>query len=715
MEVLTNGTSPSATEKHETPPARPSLDSPRTPEAAAEIRRNFFRRVSPESQHAEDYGSRRHSGISNSSTVIEAIIVTTPPQRPRKLRHVSKASSLRSEVDTNAFDSPAATSGRASFESTEMPARRLPKTRLSISDGRMQPLTPERDRRIRVTDPLLRHHKDTASLRTDAQWPSGVSRSRVAAQSVDETLSRYPTASYHRRASDALAIASPTKRISLESPSKRINYESESSSDMPFSNRAPRLAQRTELGSNQAAFNATRHATQRALENILPPFSPKSSDNESLVTVIRKRSGASIDRINGRSSTDDGLLRPRSNRRASDAGSGRSIDRGEFSTRWSIDRATLRSEDHPRHLYSQTTPFSQTSDVPEVSEATAVNIYPHNNRSLVVVEQPKIARPVAEEIEQQHNAPPPDQPLLTFQPSTPPNKPAELVENSPLTNPRNAPLPPIINVLPATPALDEADALDGANADGLQRRPSLLQRARRYSDNIIQPIIKRSTSLRRHHSHRTNQARRSEAERLHPNWRPRDFWDDNSDSESDFGDGVPGEDLGRYDRLPPGGDTSDPPLPRRLTQRLPGFRGTGGFLIGNSLGVERHGTNKRRPHVTLPANFLSQRRPLAGSGDVTAAAGASAIPVDDAHRVRKKQSLGSLRSASARQREQQGRQSARRRWRTMSLRIEYVGIGGLRERWRARQLRAHERRAEKRREEIRRSIGPKFLVQNGAV
>ena len=269
--------------------------------------------------------------------------------------------------------------------------------------------------------------------------------------------------------------------------------------------------------------------------------------------------------------------------------------------------------------------------------------------------------------------------------------------------------------MPATPAHDEGDARDGANADGLQRRPSLLQRARRYSDNIIQPIIKRSTSLRRRNSHRTDLARRSEAERLHPNWRPRDFWDDNSDSESDFGDGVPGEDLGRYDRLPPGGDTSDPPLPRRLTQRLPGFRGAGGFLIGNSLGVERHGTNKRRPHVTLPANFLSQRRQEAGSGDVVAVAGASPIPVDDAHRVRKKQSLGSLRSASARQREQQGRQSARRRWRTMSLRIEYVGIGGLRERWRARQLRAHERRAEKRREEIRRSIGPKFLVQNGAV
>jgi hypothetical protein len=265
-------------------------------------------------------------------------------------------------------------------------------------------------------------------------------------------------------------------------------------------------------------------------------------------------------------------------------------------------------------------------------------------------------------------------------------------------------------VLPATPAHDEGDPLDRTDTDGLQRRPSLLQRARRYSDNIIQPIIKRSTSLRRRHSHR--QTRRSEAERLHPNWHPRDFWDNNSDSESDFGDGAPGEDFGR-DRLPPGGDTSEPPLPRRLTQRLPGFRGAGGFLIGNSLGVERHGTNRRRPHVTLPANFLSTRRRKNG-GDEATTAGAQAVPVDDAHRVRKKQSLGSLRGAGARQQQQQQQQQQqvdegrRRRWRAMSLRIEYVGIGGLRERWRARQ-------AERRREKIRRSIGPKFLVQNGAV
>ena len=34
-----------------------------------------------------------------------------------------------------------------------------------------------------------------------------------------------------------------------------------------------------------------------------------------------------------------------------------------------------------------------------------------------------------------------------------------------------------------------------------------------------------------------------------------------------------------------------------MSVRMPGFRGKGGFLVGNSLGIDRHGTNNRRHHV----------------------------------------------------------------------------------------------------------------------
>ena len=42
---------------------------------------------------------------------------------------------------------------------------------------------------------------------------------------------------------------------------------------------------------------------------------------------------------------------------------------------------------------------------------------------------------------------------------------------------------------------------------------------------------------------------------------------------------------------------------------MPGFRGSGGFLLGNSLGMDRHGTNKRRPHVTPPGGTDSTPTP----------------------------------------------------------------------------------------------------------
>jgi len=92
-------------------------------------------------------------------------------------------------------------------------------------------------------------------------------------------------------------------------------------------------------------------------------------------------------------------------------------------------------------------------------------------------------------------------------------------------------------------------------------------------------------------------------------------YDTDSDS-SIWGDEFPYED-DEEDVLPRGGDTSDvepepEPAPRSTLARgrsvkrllgLEGFRGSGGFLIGNSLGVERAGTNRRRHYISLPARL----------------------------------------------------------------------------------------------------------------
>lgn len=35
-----------------------------------------------------------------------------------------------------------------------------------------------------------------------------------------------------------------------------------------------------------------------------------------------------------------------------------------------------------------------------------------------------------------------------------------------------------------------------------------------------------------------------------------------------------------------------------MSVRMPGFRGNGGFLVGNSTGIDRHGSNNRRHYVS---------------------------------------------------------------------------------------------------------------------
>lgn len=442
--------------------------------------------------------------------------------------------------------------------------------------------------------------------------------------------------------------------------------------------------------------------------------------------------------------------------------------------RVSFDRSASRTEEHAnaRHLYSQSTPFSQFSDTVEVTEATAVSIYPHNNNSLLVVQQsrgnsllpeqrqltgntyltPQDDREVRksptppfvdadeapQEAREEFDEPYP-QPTLTFEPSTPPMQ-SDLPQpdgvDSPLENPRDPPEPPKINFIPPTPMEElEKELVPGPpgpperSDSHPQRRLSVLQRARRYSDNLITPLFARAPNNRtrfdndsHRHTHRNPSVPsvNDEDGTLHPFWRPRGFWDgfEDGDSESDGEEG-----------LPQGGDTSDiedpepePPRPRRastLGNKLKGgFRGSGGFLIGNSLGVERAGTNKRRHHVTLPPHFRTPRtaghlaspkvviqaptQPLGRHG------GGGITKRRSSHDLRRSASMPDNMSTVSVEYEQSRR--GRGSWRQgkslpglKKYHVQYIGISGVKERLR-------ERRTEKRREKIRRSIGSRYYV-----
>ncbi|KAH7066131.1 hypothetical protein BKA63DRAFT_156038 [Paraphoma chrysanthemicola] len=417
--------------------------------------------------------------------------------------------------------------------------------------------------------------------------------------------------------------------------------------------------------------------------------------------------------------------------------------------RVSFDRSTIRTEEHAgaRHLYASTTPFSQVSDTLEVSEATAVSIFPHNNHSLLVVQQVSRINSMAPEGRQLENGnglspddyrevrstPTPPfvdaseshhdgsqhhgQPMLSFEPSTPPMQialPQTSAVDSPLKNPRPPPSLPKIAFIPPTPMEElEKELVPGPpkrSDSHPQRRISLVQRARRYSDNLIPTLLNRAGSNRGRHSSDSHRSHRKSAKvpsvneedgNLHPFWRPKGFWDAFSDSDSS------------EEGLHPGGDTSDvesepepePVPPKRsntFSKRLTsGFKGSGGFLIGNSLGVERHGTNKRRHHVTLPPHFPKSPKTSAHSSSPKIMIQPPTFH-DKSNRVTKRGSRGSLRA------EHRGswRQGKSLPGLGKKYELQYIGLSGVKERFR-------EGRKEKRREKIRQSIGSRVYDEHG--
>lgn len=282
-----------------------------------------------------------------------------------------------------------------------------------------------------------------------------------------------------------------------------------------------------------------------------------------------------------------------------------------------------------RYLHPTTTPmsasqFSDRTENIEIGEANGVRFYPHTNDSLLVVQhgsRPNTNDKDTSEAPHLFPSPPDGQPYLAkpifaahVEPPTPTlstTKPAHQVD-SPLTNPRTAPEPPILKVIPPTPEKELDQQLDSRPPVGVttttieannapRKRVSLVQRARRYSDIMFPNLGSLRVSKDRRDPERDTH--------LSPLWRPQGFWDEHDSEEYD--------DFERVGSLPSGGDTSNVGeteaqrkglFPRVMSKRLPGFRGSGGFLQGNSLGIDRHGTNNRRHYVSTGTRTLSKRQ-----------------------------------------------------------------------------------------------------------
>jgi hypothetical protein len=199
-----------------------------------------------------------------------------------------------------------------------------------------------------------------------------------------------------------------------------------------------------------------------------------------------------------------------------------------------------------QRLSVQNTPYSVASvetgtSHAEVSEAMAVNIYPHQSKSVVLVDHPA----KTSETSSSTVAPPvPPKPVPSAKvPATPPQQFSVFDVDSPLRNPRAPPIPPVppnppaINFIPATPSgltpsVEKKKQL--GNYFEMTQKPkrslSLLRRAltgRRSSrDPSPSRFLGRSLSLMQGRSERAKPKRRStidtpaDESKLHPHWRP---------------------------------------------------------------------------------------------------------------------------------------------------------------------------------------------------
>ncbi|CAI6334711.1 unnamed protein product [Periconia digitata] len=811
--------------------------------------------VLPESADADvDAEQKRMSTSSMSSAVVEAVVIVTPPQRQRSLRHSGRNLAYARNMSSPAELSSRTPSNRSSMQSDKIPLHKLVHKRADIYDRRSRTSIDSGSLSYRTESPLLvekRRQESAASTLAHQRSVREVLQPAAEVVSRSNSIRSAYTGASHKRNSSApepvlrRETASPNLRGSREDilspnnhsprrhrkppPSRLAHTQTASPTrvanpevlspvspvdispatkrlrelDDPFNinkslpalpvvpsprparaldlspggssvkkdrvegdHNSPALAERVRLllaekqGGGLAVDQSQHieeHRKTRTPSTDTVPTVRRGSASTRGRSEERRRSSTSQDR----GSTSRDTLRPSLDRIPTEELPRTSHEWRSFHTdehgRVSFDRSISRTEEHAmaRHLFAQTTPFSQISDTPiEVSEATAVSIYPHNNNSLLVVQQfprsslqpperpqllegihfgsPRIEEdgpltPPFVDAKETFNDPPP-QPTLTFEPSTPPMQielPNPIVVDSPLKNPRQPPEPPVIKFIPPTPAEELERQLPPGppkrSDSHPQRRLSLKQRARRYSDNFITPFLSRANSMRgrrvseSHTRHPQVPSVNDDDNALHPFWRPRGFWDGFDDSDSESDDGY----------LPRGGDTSDvedaepePASPRNIraiSRRLNSIRrgSSGGFLIGNSLGVERSGTNRRRPQITLPSTRL---RPLPRLNHKPSAPKIMIQPPTQplgshAQRIQKYSSHSSLQSSASSSQQRRDRRDTWRKGKKIpglkGYQVQYIGLSGVRERMR-------ERKAERRREQLRRSIGGRWYVEPGS-
>ncbi|KAI4122737.1 MAG: hypothetical protein LQ347_006406 [Umbilicaria vellea] len=447
----------------------------------------------------QNWDNRRISQMSWTSTVVEAMVVDTPPQRKRTLRHIGKNPSLR------AVSSPIDRSNRSSLVSDD-PSHRLVHRNTRIPDRGNRRST-ESDTSTSVNSSLARTRQESIPV--------------IVIPERHSSLKSSATSSGRHSNGHSLTFARQHSSRPTTAPDDGVGY-----------------------------FDIMR-TTRQSKPEVIPsttPLTPKSikiKDVVAAVPVYCAPLSAPISKNVSRATSITSV-----SARFREPGYSQSAlpvpEPGDLRAT-GLDGVPMGDWSALRPRSSQVTPFSiqsvhsSTPGTLEVSEAQAVNLYPHNNRSILVVQQTarqdSETSPRSTIVTEQANT-------ILEEPLTPPGASiSRCLVDSPLRNPREPPRPPAFKVIPptpanATPANDGEKQPDRRTPSSSRSRPlSMVRRAfstRRYSDTFVTPFT-RSLTRRNTTANGMLQTGEDPTAKLSPFWRPRGFWDDISDSDSEFG------------------------------------------------------------------------------------------------------------------------------------------------------------------------------------
>ena len=451
----------------------------------------------------------------------------------------------------------------------------------------------------------LRHTGKNHSLRATSASQSGSNRS-----SLTSSEGKHPLVHKHAQIPDRYARASVTSDSSMSMGSdplprplfhaspvsnRRYSFESAEGEDAVIGQKSlvqkSAIYRASDMGGRRSILSPVqgnpRHVSEPLSSSVSGPANPRQASVS--FSIPKSDSTISIDETRDRDQYTQTLHR-----------ANLSVDSGSPLFTFGTPR---KSTDEDRlslpHRSIPATPFSASSIVTtstpgpyEVHEATAINIFPHTNRSLLVVQQT---------LRQDHDTPPMPAITATYSDSvrvaingpraTPiVQRSRQLAETLPHVEPPMLPTP-AFHIIPPTPAAsmnatnnDPRPAVERRDSSPNASRFSMVRRAlsaRRYSEIAMPPAFQK-TSVGRAQSVRTRPV--VDKETLSQFRKPKRFWgeleDDDREAAAQTAGLPPQEDyfavrntlgLPQTKRAVPG--------PTALVKRLGSLRGRRGSVV----------------------------------------------------------------------------------------------------------------------------------------